>query len=383
MWRKVTGDISRGNSRQAKQSDREMREVMTHSAAGGKDVVHGGMNVRGRAIVTELTPHRADDAGCVARDVLRHLRARRPEELSQAAAEGDIAAGLEEIAILRGPRFVIGKILLEGHPARMLNRNLNPFDRRSRDDCQLAMRRFDRYRMRPVAEGVFVFGNFSGWIDLDLECDTALAGAVIGREPRVVLRIVRGLVVGIASSITNSKQHQATTTNAFLTERRDARYTQTEVDCARIRSAISSAIITVLRWVLARTISGMIEQSITRRPSRPITRQSGSTTDRESDAGPIRQVPAPCCESKQLARIHSSSAGPSGGFSLMAWAMRIGLPKPTRSAIEVIAGCRANSRSRRIPSRMRITSRSSLSIRKRNSGSISGEREVIRKVPRE
>ena len=39
-----------------------------------------------------------------------------------------------------------------------------------------------------------------------------------------------------------------------------------------------SAIITVVRCVLARGTSGMIEASITRKPSTPITRQSGSTT---------------------------------------------------------------------------------------------------------
>ena len=62
------------------------------------------------------------------------------------------------------------------------------------------------------------------------------------------------------------------------------------------RSAMCSAIITVVRWVLARTTLGMTEASITRRPSRPSTRQSESTT------APKGQVLVPCWVSPALAR---------------------------------------------------------------------------------
>ena len=55
-----------------------------------------------------------------------------------------------------------------------------------------------------------------------------------------------------------------------------------------------SPIITAVRCVFARTISGMIDASITRKPSTPITRHSGSITERGSSAAPILQVPAAC-----------------------------------------------------------------------------------------
>src|SRR3954462_13997004 len=55
---------------------------------------------------------------------------------------------------------------------------------------------------------------------------------------------------------------------------------------------MTSPIITQVRCVLARGTSGMIEASITRRPSRPSTRQSGPTIARGSARAPIRPVAA-------------------------------------------------------------------------------------------
>ena len=78
--------------------------------------------------------------------------------------------------------------------------------------------------------------------------------------------------------------------------------------CAFNRSAIRSAIATVVRWVLARGTSGMIEASITRSPVHPITRHSGSTTERGSSTAPMRQVPLACWASPHSANIQSSSS---------------------------------------------------------------------------
>lgn len=47
----------------------------------------------------------------------------------------------------------------------------------------------------------------------------------------------------------------------------------------------------VMTWVLARTTSGMMAASATRKFSMPCTRHHCSTTAIESDAGPILQVP--------------------------------------------------------------------------------------------
>src|SRR6266481_2070952 len=66
-------------------------------------------------------------------------------------------------------------------------------------------------------------------------------------------------------------------------------------------AAIFSAIITVVRCVLARTTDGITEASTTHRPSKPRTRQRLSTTLRESLGAPMRQVDVPCCVSPALA----------------------------------------------------------------------------------
>jgi hypothetical protein len=59
---------------------------------------------------------------------------------------------------------------------------------------------------------------------------------------------------------------------------------------------------TVVKWVLARGTSGVTDASITRKPVHPITRHSGSTTDRASPGAPVRQVPLACCAS-----LHSAA----------------------------------------------------------------------------
>ena len=52
---------------------------------------------------------------------------------------------------------------------------------------------------------------------------------------------------------------------------------------------------------------------MTRSPLQPITRQSGSTTERGSSAAPMRQVPLACWASEHSANIQSSSScGPNG-----------------------------------------------------------------------
>jgi len=58
---------------------------------------------------------------------------------------------------------------------------------------------------------------------------------------------------------------------------------------ASIRSAITSAIMTVVKWVLARA-RGNTDASTTRRPRRPRTRQSGSTTARGHRPRPWRSA---------------------------------------------------------------------------------------------
>src|SRR5262249_34498955 len=58
-----------------------------------------------------------------------------------------------------------------------------------------------------------------------------------------------------------------------------------------IKSAHRSAIIMAATLVLARTTSGMIEASATRRRGIPWTRHHWSTTAMGSDAGPILHVP--------------------------------------------------------------------------------------------
>src|ERR1043166_8658041 len=58
----------------------------------------------------------------------------------------------------------------------------------------------------------------------------------------------------------------------------------------RIKSDALSAIIKVEALRLAEIIRGMIEASTTRKPCRPCTRNSSSTTAHELSAGPIRQV---------------------------------------------------------------------------------------------
>src|SRR5882724_295105 len=58
-----------------------------------------------------------------------------------------------------------------------------------------------------------------------------------------------------------------------------------------MKSAHRSAISIVVTWVLARTTSGMMEASATRRRVLPWTRQNWSTTAMGSDAGPILHVP--------------------------------------------------------------------------------------------
>src|SRR4029077_5036210 len=59
----------------------------------------------------------------------------------------------------------------------------------------------------------------------------------------------------------------------------------------RTWSAPFSPIMIVGAFRLPVVIIGMIEESITRRPSTPITRHAGSTTARGSSDRPIRQVP--------------------------------------------------------------------------------------------
>lgn len=138
-----------------------------------------------------------------------------------------------------------------------------------------------------------------------------------------------------------------------------------------------SAIITVVRCVLARGISGITEASTTRSPSIPITRQFGSTTDQGSLVAPIRHVPQACQNSPYSAIRHRSSwasvAKSSGPRPLM--------PTCTASVIALRAGCRVKANSRRTPSRSRIRSRSSESMRKSISGATSGSAVVRNSLP--
>src|SRR5277367_393675 len=55
-----------------------------------------------------------------------------------------------------------------------------------------------------------------------------------------------------------------------------------------------SAIITAVRWVFARGITGMMDASTTERPSIPMNRHRGSTTADGSSGAPIRHVPEAC-----------------------------------------------------------------------------------------
>ena len=115
----------------------------------------------------------------------------------------------------------------------------------------------------------------------------------------------------------------------------------------------------------------------------PSTRQSGSTTVRGLDAGPIRHVPAACWESKQLARIQSSSASPAGGASTIPCTIRIGLPNPQyRRLAELQDGARtrATVECRRACESDRARRTASGSARR---GSVSGFGEVMRRRPRE
>jgi hypothetical protein len=66
-------------------------------------------------------------------------------------------------------------------------RQRKAFDHRICDDHQLPMRWFDRDRMSAVTEGVFVFSDLSARIYRQFECETALTGTIIRREPSVVL----------------------------------------------------------------------------------------------------------------------------------------------------------------------------------------------------
>ena len=55
-----------------------------------------------------------------------------------------------------------------------------------------------------------------------------------------------------------------------------------------------SAIITAVRWVFARGMTGTTEASTTQRLSTPMKRQRGSTTDELSSGEPILQEPQAC-----------------------------------------------------------------------------------------
>lgn len=74
-------------------------------------------------------------------------------------------------------------------------------------------------------------------------------------------------------------------------------------------SAAFSAIMMVVRLVLALVMTGMIEASTTRSPSMPITRHCGSTTDSGSFARPILQLPMGCPMGATALRISSSVNG--------------------------------------------------------------------------
>ena len=75
-----------------------------------------------------------------------------------------------------------------------------------------------------------------------------------------------------------------------------------------MNSATRSAIIMVVTLVLARTTSGMIDASATRRPATPRTRSLVSTTAMASSSGPILQVPEMWYDVLMLRRSHASSA---------------------------------------------------------------------------
>src|SRR5258708_38938391 len=65
----IAGNIARRNSGQAKQTDAEVREILTYSAARSEDIVNGGVYVGGVAVIGKLTAHVKDRALRVRRDV--------------------------------------------------------------------------------------------------------------------------------------------------------------------------------------------------------------------------------------------------------------------------------------------------------------------------
>ena len=138
-----------------------------------------------------------------------------------------------------------------------------------------------------------------------------------------------------------------------------------------------SAIMIAVRFVFARGTSGMMDASTTRNPSVPITRHSGSTTDRGSSGAPIRQVPHACQNSRHSVNSHLSRR--------LSSAKEVGLrpvvPTETAWTRSATAACCVNMKSRRTPSRRRMRSRSSDNMHESTCGSTSGSALARRRLP--
>src|SRR5271156_4853859 len=207
IGREIAGDVARGNSRKAQQADAEMREILADAAAGGENVVDGGVHVGRAAVIAELIAHIDGHALGVRRDVLGPLRTHGPEKLAQAIAEWHVAARAQKLAVRFHPGRIVRQIVAKRDPRRRLRRQHNAVDYRRRAYDQLGVRRLDIDRMREVAERVQILRNFGGRGYIDPESDAPLIRCIDRRKAYIVVRMGGGLLVNVARDVFDAESH--------------------------------------------------------------------------------------------------------------------------------------------------------------------------------